>query len=182
MTYSFASCALERRALVGGVPVVLIAGVPGDRHRSRSSCDHAAPSSELSRRGCKRASPSPADAVRIRRPGARARIDPWRQRGRSVDLAHDEAIATKLPIEAALVDDCSEAHGCAWRASRRIPGYYLNADACADLALRAAPGDPAALDLRAMVLLNQHRFDEARALSERIVLRVAGRLRSHTAR
>ena len=49
------------------------------------------------------------------------------------------------------------------------PGYYLNANACADLALHKAPDDRLALDLRAIVLLNQHRFEEARALSQKIV-------------
>src|SRR5262249_3283426 len=45
------------------------------------------------------------------------------------------------------------------------PGYYLNANACADLALDLSPGDPLALDLRGLVLLNDHKFEEARALA-----------------
>jgi tetratricopeptide (TPR) repeat protein len=48
------------------------------------------------------------------------------------------------------------------------PGFYLNADACADAAL-AVSSSYAARDLKALVLLNQHRFEEARALAARIV-------------
>jgi tetratricopeptide (TPR) repeat protein len=58
--------------------------------------------------------------------------------------------------------------GQAWIGKAREssdPGYYLNASACADLALRASPDDGTALDLRAMVLLSQHRFEEARVLA-----------------
>jgi tetratricopeptide (TPR) repeat protein len=49
------------------------------------------------------------------------------------------------------------------------PGFYLNADACADIALDLAPDDKMALDLRGLVLLNQHRFEEARALASNVV-------------
>jgi tetratricopeptide (TPR) repeat protein len=86
-------------------------------------------------------------------------------------IAHDEALATKLPSKA----ESWTLLGSAWvRKARESsdPGYYLNANACADLALRASPRDSAALDLRAMVLLNEHRFDEARALSESVVGRI----------
>jgi tetratricopeptide (TPR) repeat protein len=50
------------------------------------------------------------------------------------------------------------------------PGFYLNADACAGMVLRRAPENRGALDLRSLVLLNDHRFEEARALAQRIVL------------
>ncbi|GAC1580446.1 MAG: hypothetical protein NVS3B20_11290 [Polyangiales bacterium] len=49
------------------------------------------------------------------------------------------------------------------------PGFYLNANACADIALGIADGDKLALDLRAMVLLNDHKFEEARALAQKVV-------------
>lgn len=49
------------------------------------------------------------------------------------------------------------------------PGFYLHADACANIALGIAPDHKGALDLRAMVLLNQHRFEEARELSQQIL-------------
>jgi tetratricopeptide (TPR) repeat protein len=46
------------------------------------------------------------------------------------------------------------------------PGYYLNAGACAEVALRLSPDQRAALSLKGMVLLNAHRFAEARAFAE----------------
>lgn len=49
------------------------------------------------------------------------------------------------------------------------PGYYLNANACADIALSIEPGSRPARDLRALVLLNDHEFEAARALAQSIV-------------
>ncbi|GAC1393969.1 MAG: hypothetical protein NVSMB47_02220 [Polyangiales bacterium] len=49
------------------------------------------------------------------------------------------------------------------------PGFYLNAQACADVALSIEPSNRLALDLRAMVLLNDHKFEEARKLSQSIL-------------
>jgi tetratricopeptide (TPR) repeat protein len=49
------------------------------------------------------------------------------------------------------------------------PGYYLNANACADIALDLSPGDPLALDLRGLVLLNEHKFRQARDLARSIL-------------
>jgi tetratricopeptide (TPR) repeat protein len=66
--------------------------------------------------------------------------------------------------------------GRAWVRKAReatVPGFYVNADACAEVALAIAPGDRLALDLRALVLLNDHRFEEARALAEKVVLQNA---------
>lgn len=49
------------------------------------------------------------------------------------------------------------------------PGYYLNAKACADLAEDAAPNDRAATNLVGLVLLNDHKFDDARDLAAQIL-------------
>jgi tetratricopeptide (TPR) repeat protein len=46
------------------------------------------------------------------------------------------------------------------------PGYYLNAGACAEVAMKLSPDQRAALSLKGMVLLNGHRFAEARTLAE----------------
>jgi len=62
--------------------------------------------------------------------------------------------------------------GRAWiRKARETsdPGYFLNADACADLLLEGSPDDELALDLRAMVLLNDHKFREARDIAQSIL-------------
>jgi tetratricopeptide (TPR) repeat protein len=49
------------------------------------------------------------------------------------------------------------------------PGFYLNADACADVALDLVPDSKLALDLRGLVLLNGHKFEEARKLAQQVV-------------
>lgn len=49
------------------------------------------------------------------------------------------------------------------------PGFYLNANACADVALASDPDHASALDLRGLVLLQNHAFEEARALAQRVV-------------
>jgi tetratricopeptide (TPR) repeat protein len=49
------------------------------------------------------------------------------------------------------------------------PGYYLNAEAAASLALDLDPENAAAIDVRAQVLLNGHKFEEARKLAQTLV-------------
>ena len=49
------------------------------------------------------------------------------------------------------------------------PGFYLGAKACADLALDAAPGDRPATNLLGLVLLNDHKFDDARDLASQLL-------------
>ncbi len=49
------------------------------------------------------------------------------------------------------------------------PGFFLNAEACARIALRIAPGSALALDLRGLALLNGHKFREARALAQQVL-------------
>lgn len=49
------------------------------------------------------------------------------------------------------------------------PGFYLNADACAAVVLARNPDNALALGLRGLVLLNGHKFAEARELAARIV-------------
>ena len=62
--------------------------------------------------------------------------------------------------------------GEAWVARAREssdPGFYVNAKACADIALGLAPDDPLALDLKALVELNGHDFKGALATSEKVI-------------
>ncbi|HEY6562286.1 MAG TPA: tetratricopeptide repeat protein [Polyangiaceae bacterium] len=51
------------------------------------------------------------------------------------------------------------------------PGYFINARACADVALELEPDNRLALDLHALVLLNDHEFADARAVAQRILSR-----------
>lgn len=46
------------------------------------------------------------------------------------------------------------------------PGYYLSANACAEIALRIDPDNKLALELQALVLLNDHRFRDAVAKAD----------------
>jgi tetratricopeptide (TPR) repeat protein len=62
--------------------------------------------------------------------------------------------------------------GRAWiRKARQTsdPGYHLNANACVDLALDVEPEAAVALNLRGLVLLDAHRFEEARALAQSMI-------------
>ena len=62
--------------------------------------------------------------------------------------------------------------GQAWvRKARETadPGYYLSANACAEVLLNLSPGNVQGLNLQALVLLNQHRFREARQLAQSTV-------------
>ncbi|MEO7330509.1 MAG: tetratricopeptide repeat protein, partial [Minicystis sp.] len=49
------------------------------------------------------------------------------------------------------------------------PGYYLNARACAEIALDLEPGYRLALDLQSLVLLNDHKFAEAADLAREVL-------------
>ena len=49
------------------------------------------------------------------------------------------------------------------------PGFYVNANACADVAEAVDPGGRLGRDLRALALLNDHRFEEARALEQAVL-------------
>jgi len=67
--------------------------------------------------------------------------------------------------------------GWGWVRKARLstdPGFYVNVASCADEALRVSPDDTAAHELRALVLMNGHRFEEARQEAEKIL--VADRL------
>jgi tetratricopeptide (TPR) repeat protein len=62
--------------------------------------------------------------------------------------------------------------GQAWvRKARETtdPGYYLNANASAEALLSVSPGNLHGSNLQALVLLNQHRFHEARKLAQSII-------------
>ncbi len=50
------------------------------------------------------------------------------------------------------------------------PGYYLNADACAQEALQIDPSTPLAFGLQAQVALNAHRFSDALDLAQRALV------------
>jgi len=62
--------------------------------------------------------------------------------------------------------------GRGWVRKARLsadPGFYVNVDACAAEALQAKPGFVPALELRSLVLMNNHQFESARILAEQIL-------------
>jgi len=54
------------------------------------------------------------------------------------------------------------------------PGFYVNVAACARVALELESDFPPALLLRGLALMNDHKFEDARALAERILARDEG--------
>ena len=53
------------------------------------------------------------------------------------------------------------------------PGFYVNANGCTAVALEVEPGFLPALELRGLVLMNDHKFEEARQIAEDILARDA---------
>lgn len=51
------------------------------------------------------------------------------------------------------------------------PGFYVNVEGCAAMALEVAPGFAQALALRSLVLMNDHKFEQARQVAETILAR-----------
>jgi tetratricopeptide (TPR) repeat protein len=49
------------------------------------------------------------------------------------------------------------------------PGFYVNANACAEIALEVSPEDKLAYDLQGLVLLNDHKFRDAVDLANKIL-------------
>jgi tetratricopeptide (TPR) repeat protein len=66
--------------------------------------------------------------------------------------------------------------GRQWVRKARIasdPGFYPNVEGCAASALKIEPGVLPALELRSLVLMNDHRFEQARQLAGEILARDA---------
>jgi tetratricopeptide (TPR) repeat protein len=83
-------------------------------------------------------------------------------------VASAQAAARALPGK----DESWVLLGRAWvRKARESndPGFYLNADACAAVVLARSPDQAMALDLRGLVLLNQHKFEAAQELASKVV-------------
>ena len=86
------------------------------------------------------------------------------------DLKGAQAKAQAMPSHA----DAWVASGRGWVRKARWsadPGFYVNVEGCAAQALRAEPGYVPALELRSLVLMNNHQFEAARALAEQILQR-----------
>src|SRR5881396_3018386 len=80
----------------------------------------------------------------------------------------DQARARTLPTK----PDGWVRVGWEWVRKARLsgdPGFYVNVASCTDAALRVSPENTAARELRGLVLINGHRFEEARQEAEKIL-------------
>jgi tetratricopeptide (TPR) repeat protein len=140
-----------QRVFVANLVVVLLAGCRGE----------PAPVSEAP----KEVTSSSSDASKelcLADPGASARID---NELRSLQQGALRAPSTPEPW--ALV-------GSQWVRKARTstdPGFYVNVEACAAASLAVEPEFVPALVLRGLALMNDHKFDEARALAGEILMR-----------
>jgi tetratricopeptide (TPR) repeat protein len=83
-------------------------------------------------------------------------------------LAHVQSAVRQQPQR----PDLWIAVGRGWVRQARLttdPGFYVNVDACASEALLVNPGFVPALELRSLVLMNNHQFESARVLAEQIL-------------
>jgi tetratricopeptide (TPR) repeat protein len=144
------------------------------RHRSRAlvallalaGCRRLGTAENAAPAGSALASPAPEPAAVAAR---RLAFAPTRD-----DTPVDRKIAglAKLAATQSERTDVLVELGRAWIKKAREssdPGYFLNANACADLALAASPNDKMALDVRAMVFLNDHKFGAARDVAQSIL-------------
>jgi len=104
--------------------------------------------------------PATPKRLALQRPDGRAAVD--------VLIANLERAVEQHPTKGDLWVDL----GRAWVRKARTtpdPGFYINAQAAADMALELDPADSPALNLRGLVLVSNHRFEEARALAQSLV-------------
>src|SRR5688572_24098538 len=139
--------------------VVLLLSLAGCRWLGTAETTAPAPVSSA-------AAPAPDSAITSAR---RLALAPTKENG-----PVDRRIAALAKIAEAHPDraDVFVELGRAWvRKARETsdPGFFLNAGACADIAVAVSPTDKPALDLRAMVLLNDHQFREARDVAQSIL-------------
>lgn len=90
--------------------------------------------------------------------------------GLPIDLAirEHQRLARKLPAK----PEEWVLTGRGWvRKARRSgdTGFYVNVEACGSAALQVAPDNAPALGLRALALMNSHRFNEARSTAESVL-------------
>jgi tetratricopeptide (TPR) repeat protein len=154
--------ALDRRTLVRSIFCIALLLI---------SLSTAAPA-------CKE-SPRSAPAAASSTPASPADSPDARARKLALAAAHEDAPVDRLIAQLQTAANKQPTKldwwirlGHAWvRKARESadPGYYLNADACATVALALSPDDGLAADLRALVLLNDHKFDASYALAKRVV-------------
>jgi tetratricopeptide (TPR) repeat protein len=113
---------------------------------------------------------------------ARAAVVPTSDESRAICLAdvggrspadetirHDQTVTRTQPMKA----DGWVRIGWSWLRKARTsgdPGFYVNVAGCVDEALRISPEHTGARELRGLVLMNGHRFEEARREAETVLV------------
>jgi tetratricopeptide (TPR) repeat protein len=112
----------------------------------------------------KTAAPEPIDEVIP----TRARLMCLAQGPEAKELARAQALAKKLPRK---LDGWIVAAREWVKAARRMrdANLYLHADACAEASLAIQPGNLPGLELRALVLMQDHEFEKAKRAVEQIL-------------
>src|SRR5262245_57792780 len=153
------------RVLVGLVVAAVLSGAGCRQHSGRQAAHELAPHAS-------RASPASSTSTDRQRRLALVPL-PVREKGGS--LAPVDSLIDQLQRRAGAAPEQVEVWlllGQAWaRKAREIsdPGFYLQAEACAEVALEPEPAPALALDLMALVRLSDHRFADAALLARRVL-------------
>jgi tetratricopeptide (TPR) repeat protein len=136
------------RLKLGPIAVVLLVALAGCQEKQEAAAAPA-PAAKEARDDNRLLALSP--------PGGKTPVDQQLEQLQDLVRRSPEKVETWLAL------------GHAWIRKARgtgDPGYYLNAGACAEVALKLSPDQRLALSLKGMVLLNAHRFAEARTFAE----------------
>jgi tetratricopeptide (TPR) repeat protein len=156
---------------VGALAIIAAALAPACKDSDPSS-PSASPASPTSPASSAQAGGSPAKTDDT--PLTRARALALAKLDRSTPIDREIELLQKRAEKLPKASDSWILLGRAWvRKAREStdPGFYLNASACADIVLAMQEGDRLALNLRALVLLNEHKFADARDLAEQLLVK-----------
>jgi tetratricopeptide (TPR) repeat protein len=129
-----------------------------------ASCDAEAPAGPAPSTSVEAPSSNAPASV----PMALAMADPGGTTPVDTEVKHAQSWVLRMPRST----DKLVLLGRAWVKKARHsadPGYYLHAKAAADLAFEIDPESSLAFELLAQVLLNNHEFEEARSVAERVL-------------
>jgi tetratricopeptide (TPR) repeat protein len=106
-----------------------------------------------------------SESLALSPPSGDAEVDQRIRRLQAVTRVRTRALEAWLELGDAWVTKARESSD---------PGFYVNADACASRVLELSPNNTLGLNLRTQVLLNGHRFEEARNLAHDVTTRDPG--------
>ncbi|HLM73744.1 MAG TPA: tetratricopeptide repeat protein [Polyangiaceae bacterium] len=153
---------------LGALALVAAAIAPACKDSDPPAASSAAPG------GSAIPTPAPTTPPTEDTPLGRARALALAKSGGSTPIDREIDLLQKRVEKIPKVTDTWILLGRAWvRKAREStdPGFYLNASACADIVLSMREDDRLALNLRSLVLLNEHKFADARDLAEQVLLK-----------